>query len=75
MIIYCIALEGEGPTGVNWYYNRTKRDLALGTTGADEEVAFEVRVDDNATYDQITKEADDAAWEKDWDRIDEEDKS
>ena len=62
--IYCIALEGNGPTGVDWYSTRAERDAAKGTTGAEQEVLFEMPVPKRATHAQITDLADQAAWAK-----------
>lgn len=62
--IYCIALEGEGATGVDWFYQADKREDAAGTTGATEEVMFEIEVPEHATHAEITELADAAAWEK-----------
>lgn len=62
--IYCIALEGNGPTGVDWFFVKKARDEALGTTGADEEIAFSIEVPNKASRDKITDLADRAAWEK-----------
>jgi hypothetical protein len=61
-IVHCIALEGNGPTGVNWYHQHQAREDAKGTTGAEREVYFDLQVPPLATADQITELADDAAW-------------
>lgn len=62
--IYCIALEGEMETGVNWYAKKTNRDAARGYTGAETEIAFTIVVPRAATLDEITQLADRAAWDK-----------
>ena len=62
--IYCIALEGDAETGVEWYFNEVPRDAARGTLGAEKEVPFEMLVPANASNEEITKLADRAAWEK-----------
>lgn len=62
--IYCIALEGNRETGVNWYFDKAERDAARGTLGADIEVLFEMSVPGNAGPGKITKLADRAAWDK-----------
>lgn len=62
--IYCIALEGDAETGVEWYFNEVQRDAASGTLGAEKEVPFEMPVPANADNEEITKLADRAAWEK-----------
>lgn len=62
--IYCIAMDGEGPTGVDWFWRQNVRDSKLGRTGAEIEVPFEIRVPSDFTYDQTTEAADDAAWNK-----------
>lgn len=62
--VFCMALDGEGVTGVNWYAMKSDRDQALSTTGATEEIAFEIQVPLNLTGEQITKLVDEAAWDK-----------
>jgi hypothetical protein len=62
--IFCIALEGDGVTGVDWFAMECDRKKALGNTGATEEVPFEIQVPLNLTDKQITALADDAAWTK-----------
>lgn len=52
--IYCIALEGESLTGSLWFHTEALRAAALGTTGADKEVCFTVRVAADATDLMIT---------------------
>lgn len=62
--VFCIALEGAGPTGVNWYPTAEARDAAKGSTGARKEVAFDLNVPSDATREQINLLTDDAAWSK-----------
>lgn len=62
--VFCIALEGNGPTGVDWYRYKENRELAKGTTGAEKEVYFDLQVPVNASDEEITDLADDAAWNK-----------
>jgi hypothetical protein len=64
--LYCIALEGNGPTGVDWYDTRADRDAAATHTGAEEEIYFTLEVADGLNDDEMTELADDAAWEKDY---------
>lgn len=62
--IYCIALEGNQVTGVNWYHSAGSRDEMLGATGAEIEITFEMTVPVTANADEITDLADQAAWNK-----------
>ena len=62
--LHCIALEGEGLTGVNWYRCKEDRDAQLGKTGAQEEVAFDIEVPFAASDERKTELADAAAWNK-----------
>ena len=64
--VYCIALEGSGITGADWYCYRENRDSAKGTTGAEIEVAFDCVVSDDATDDEITDTVDYMAWTKNY---------
>lgn len=62
--IYCLALEGEAITGVDWYADRSNRDSAIGTTGAEMEIQFDIQVLKTAAPSEITAAAEDAAWHK-----------
>lgn len=62
--VYCIALEGDQVTGVNWYYSDNTRDDCLGSTGAELEVPFNLIVPVGASSDEITDLADQAGWNK-----------
>lgn len=63
-IVFCIALEGDGPTGVDWYRTAEERDAASGSTGATTEIRFNLRVPAEASKEDVDRLADVAAWEK-----------
>lgn len=62
--VFCIALDGNANTGSNWYDKEMDRDAATGTTGATEEIVFNLEVPALASTEEITKAVDDAAWTK-----------
>lgn len=78
--VYVIAMEGEGPTGLDWYDTREARDAAGGKSGAEYEVHFEMEVDPDEEHDMaeevddpeqqrinnITQHIDDACWNCVW---------
>lgn len=64
--VYCIALEGEWDTGVDWYDKREDREAAKGKTGAEKEIYFTMEVPDDADDDEVTLLVDTAAWEMEY---------
>lgn len=62
--VYCIALEGNAVTGVDWYDTDEAREKAKAKTGAEQEIYFTLEVPDEASDDEITDLVDDAAWNK-----------
>jgi hypothetical protein len=59
--VYCIARESDSVTGVDWFSDRQQRALAEDLDG---DVCFNLDVPYDASVDEITRIADDAAWNK-----------
>jgi len=62
--IYCIALEGGSVGGVEWRSKKGDRDAVIGTFGFEQEIPFEIEVEDDATREEITDAVDEAYWNK-----------